>query len=355
LRREVVDIFRGLGIEGKAGLPQLIRCLKDKDSEVRWQAADAIARIGPEAESAASALADALQDREDEVRSSAAYALSVIGPAAKTAVPALIQAMQDDSQYTRIRAAEALWQITGSAKDALPVLIDLLKKGEDPDAADAARLLGKFGPAAKEVVTILRQKTQSDSRALATAAATALWKITGDPEEALPRLIELIETGPNEAGLAIHAIEKMGPAARRAAPTLRAYLGRDLSTTTVHAAEALWRVTGSSKETLPILRKALADDPTRVPTHEEERNRERAFETIHELGPEAAPLLPQILKVHCHDKYLAALLGRMGPAAREAVPVLVAMLDDPFPGYEEAAAEALKRVDSVEAARRGIK
>ena len=40
----------------------------------------------------------------------------------------------------------------------------------------------------------------------------------------------------------------------------------------------------------------------------------------------------------------AEALGNMGPAAREAVPVLEKLLRDKDPGIRQAAAEALKRI-----------
>jgi hypothetical protein len=63
---------------GKQGVPTLIQALKDKDSHIRYQAANALDEIGSDAKNAISALNDAVKDENIHVRFAATKALMVI-------------------------------------------------------------------------------------------------------------------------------------------------------------------------------------------------------------------------------------------------------------------------------------
>jgi hypothetical protein len=96
----------------------------------------------------------------------------------------------------------------------------------------------------------------SDSAGLAVAAAEAQWRITG-ADDVLPVLTAQI-SGP--AGYAaLRAIATMGAAAEPAVPSVAALLPdphRRLS-----AALTLWRLTGDTERTLPILTESWHDKP----------------------------------------------------------------------------------------------
>ena len=77
---------------GQSAVPALAEALKDKNSVVRTNAAQALKKIGPEAQAAAPALVEALNDKEPVVRGHAAEVLGQIG---ELAVPALAKALQD--------------------------------------------------------------------------------------------------------------------------------------------------------------------------------------------------------------------------------------------------------------------
>jgi hypothetical protein len=71
-----------------------IKQMKNRDSDMRDEAIKAMQHIGPE-KAVVEALARALRDREAQVRADAAYALSKFGTAAKTAFPVLLAALKD--------------------------------------------------------------------------------------------------------------------------------------------------------------------------------------------------------------------------------------------------------------------
>jgi hypothetical protein len=86
-----------LGRIGRAAVPSLIQALKNRDPDVRKEAALVLARIGPDAFQAVPDLTALLDDENEEVRKAAARALGQIGPDAAEAVPALMRLLVQPS------------------------------------------------------------------------------------------------------------------------------------------------------------------------------------------------------------------------------------------------------------------
>jgi serine/threonine protein kinase/HEAT repeat protein len=113
-----------------ASVDDLRRALKDKDPDMREQAAARLAKLGPKAEPAMHDLADTLTDAKNppKVRSFAALAIGKIGDKAKPVVPALAKSLER-SQPLEIRrnVAEALAFINYPAnKEAIPDMLDVI-------------------------------------------------------------------------------------------------------------------------------------------------------------------------------------------------------------------------------------
>ena len=75
------------------------------------------------------------------------------------------------------------------------------------------------------------------------------------------------------------------------------------------------------------------------------------FWMLERCGPEAAPAIPELVRVLSHDYYwyrqlAAQALGAIGPAAREAVPHLEKILENPeeLPRVLAAAWSALRKI-----------
>jgi hypothetical protein len=86
-----------LGRIGRAAVPSLVQALKNRDPDVRKEAALVLARIGPDAFQAVPDLTALLDDENEEVRKAAARALGQIGPDAAEAVPALMRLLVQPS------------------------------------------------------------------------------------------------------------------------------------------------------------------------------------------------------------------------------------------------------------------
>ncbi|MGF1578110.1 MAG: HEAT repeat domain-containing protein [Gemmataceae bacterium] len=87
---------------------------QDKDTFVRGAAALAMGQIGGNSQAAA-ALAKGLKDKSLHIRTHASYALGRMGRSAQTVVPALVEALKDSSVTVRRNAKNALQRIDPAA------------------------------------------------------------------------------------------------------------------------------------------------------------------------------------------------------------------------------------------------
>ncbi|MFO0964375.1 MAG: HEAT repeat domain-containing protein [Gemmataceae bacterium] len=186
------------------------------------------------------------------------------------AVPGVIKALSDEDARIRGIAALALRHIGPAAKDAAPALAEALRDMDISVASEAAQALGAIGPAA------------------APALAAALKK----------------DASPAVVVRACEAIRILGPAAKECVPTLIATLKKPKDLENV----------------LPVLEALGRIGPAAAPA---------AGEIVRLLRPEAlkeakaGPLLEDGMRAQA-----VHTLGRLGPGAKEAVPVLIGIFKD---------------------------
>lgn len=291
-----------------------------------------------------------------DVRSQAAYALAQIGPAARDAVPALREALRTRSSPV-FPLAYALWNITGRVDWVVPELVDLLDESNTP-GEEVFMLLARIGPAAQGAVPALRRyltdiprpafvdPTLSAVQALGwigpgarpavpdleklldskwpeqrKSAALALWRIDRRARQAVPVLVEVLKGGRSSAA---------APAGVEAAPSVRA-----------QAAEALGVIGAEAREAIPALREASQDQDRDL--------RVAAAASLWCLEGDAAAVPPVLLAALRGEDGLVPqmaveALGRLGPRARAAVPAIRDLLDNEDIGLRHAAAAALRQI-----------
>ena len=106
-----------IGSEAKAAVPNLIKCLRDRDHRMRFLAALALGNIAKEPAVSVPALIARLEDTDVGVRERSAIALGKFGDQANSAIPALLKAHQTQHQNLRRLAAEALKKIDPEAAE----------------------------------------------------------------------------------------------------------------------------------------------------------------------------------------------------------------------------------------------
>jgi HEAT repeat protein len=238
----------------------------------------AVAKTGPDAGKSFSGLIKLLDERDPRLSAAASAALVQMGPAAKPAVPTLIKLVKEKGVRTR-PACMTLGKLGTTAKEAIPAIAELLQ--DEVYTRTAFEALCEFGPDASpllpRLVKVVRARDLSDS-------AT---------NNVLSR--------PNCIRFVIELTHDRSPA-RRA------------------DAQRLWKVIGPEDSRFLVL--LLRSEDTRV--------HDLIVDKLCGLGPAVVPEVAGLLKDNDVDLRQIAVrtLGRIGPAAKDAVPALAALLHD---------------------------
>lgn len=279
---------------------------KNPESMPRWLAV--MKSSGP----AASGVADAFQD---------------VAPSTSTPISDLLEVLQAGEPPAQLLAIERLARI----KPVSPELVDALGRALSGDilvGEKAAATLGEFDPPALRAVPALIQ-------AFILYNSLEAVKRMGPP--AIPALAGILKDGAVEPRRrAARALGFMGVQACD-------FLVRALSTDSNEfvrqsAAEALGRLGPSGKASIPALIEALNDNNAGV--------RLIAAAALGSMAVVARPAIPALILAVGRDNYHAVTaLGRFGPAASEALPVLKKAMTSRNDFIRKAAVEAIGRIE----------
>lgn len=278
-------------------LPELIRALRHRLASTRLQAVKAISKQGEKALDAANALTAVLNDDDESVREAAAHAIGQLGP---TAVPSIIKMLGNTDKYIRRHAVWALGKLGPQAASALPALCKALRDADPRTASGAAQALGELGPAGAAAVPDLAEAMRGTNVVLCRLAAKALSQI--GPPAFSTLLVHLTHHDPFVKGEAAMAVGWMGPAAAPAVTSLISILCMSPPTTAPARPVVVPKSESSSVEEIPP-------------------------------GPVDTARIAAV-----------TALGRIGPAAQEAVPSLIKYEKDGCPGVQSAVVQALRLI-----------
>jgi len=295
-----------------------------------------------------------MTDLKPETRVEAIKALSTFGVNGygREAAAAIVEAVRgydmerpdaDDGKI--LVAAQAA--LTKIGDESVPALVEELKKGKKRGRQFAAgTLLQGYGPEAKGAVPALAAAIKDEDKSTRDLAARALMTIDRDGNAVTTVIATLADRDEDIRLLALMVVQAYGPKARRALPQILAIATKDDSASNRRLAiEALQSMKTEAKIVLPALRRALRDDSLDV--------RAVALQYLQQLGPAAKEAVPELvagLKT-AKDKlqpvsrlivvkvgsvngvrevperiWIVDTLGKIGPAAKEAVPALTELL-----------------------------
>jgi HEAT repeat protein len=398
---EYTEILLALGPEA---VSPLTAALRHTSSRTRAWAAYTLSRFGRNAREAIPALVEALSVpslRETVRRRSSAYdwqglefyqiavTLGDLGAEARPAVPLILDFLRDGAEpiYYNPPSNQPLDLLAAlkSIDPSLTLLIDAREKLRDPSRPESeaalTTLIGALGSKEKrtrELAAFILSECQAlpynISPAERDAAIAALTRaledeIPGVRWSAAPALVRMTWIQPHPRQDALY---------RSALPVLVEALAKDRTHARVRAlaANAFRHFPGSAGADLqagPVLLEALNDPDQRV-------QREALFalaavsrrpEHVQAVVRRAITLL-RAKRVFPTDQQVIGLLGELGPAAAEAVPVLQEILDKDLPqaargvstsggggpmmsiagteAYAKQVRDALKRIDPKAAA-----
>jgi HEAT repeat protein len=148
------------GTAAAADVDMLIKQMKDKDAEVRRQAAMELAQAGADAKPALDVLIAGLKDKDLYVRRFSAQAIGAIGPDAKSAIGPLTAVMRDPKEAKEVMEAvvTALGKVA-NGKGGVDALVKVAKDpGQEADVRrKAVEALGVMGAEAKYAVPALTE------------------------------------------------------------------------------------------------------------------------------------------------------------------------------------------------------
>jgi uncharacterized protein (TIGR02996 family) len=419
-------------------IPHVLAGLRDRARSVREKAAEALAELA-DAESDptlfAPPLLAVLDDTSATVRRCAVTALGQMkgkrradfltrlvmpghqGPHADAydttalvelenqVVAGLIAAVDDPAEEVRVQAVEALHRWEELPPEALEPLLRFVEAGHRDDhrvkALQAMRSAETFPETiVPRLIALFSHQNDGWGQDVAGTAADLLTKVGAT---AVPALIAaLTHTSDRVVGLAIRALDDMGPPAAAAVPHLMPFANDPDPARRAFVIEILGQMQ-TLDQTLPVLRAALddphadarrlatyalarigegarlaipdllrhTDDPDdsvrhavvyalgqleadpadRLPVYRAalkdsyESNRSQALEGLAEMGPVPPALFAEVATL-CQDgnewvrRSAIRAVCHLAPSASEAVPFVRAMLDAPENGVRETAIEA---------------
>ncbi len=257
---------------GPPVLPLLRESLKDDDPRVRAGAAEALREMATlsrllkgtpslgivladpaDLAPAAPALADALNDPDSNVRNQAAIALAWVAPTDNRSVPILVQLLEGKDSPLSNTSFLALQSMGSGAKDAFPTLERVLTSNPVPLVrVEAAYAVASSagGAACTPLAQALADDKNGDVR---TAAICAMARLRPACPQALPALIGTLG---QKQFWAIDALTKLGPSA---VPALTTALKSSDSNVREDAVKALAQMKPLSPEAVQALMLALKD------------------------------------------------------------------------------------------------
>jgi len=242
--------------------------------------------------------------------------------------------------------ADARSSLRNGGADAVPVLVGILSGWTAPSDAElrcaAAELLTNLGPDAADAAPALVAALQDGDPHVRSVCASALPKVGAPADAAVPPLAELLKT--QYVVVAARALSEYRGAAATSLPALLDVLQDESQNAEArwNAARAIGKIGPAAVSAVPALIDASHDEEWTI--------REHCAESIGEIGPSAGPLGVAALRSMLTDPHLRVRrdavrsLGYFGEAAREAMPEISKLVDDPEEMVRQAAKTALEAI-----------
>lgn len=305
-----------------------------KDTEVPTERRVAfirnLAQMKEDFASAAATLKELCADDDLQVRMSAAIALGHEGENLEVVLEILREGLKSDDNNISQRAVQYLGEIGVPAAPALPDLIELAGRSKEWQQSQVAQVLFKIAPSKPEVHDVIVQS-------LSSPIFIEQSQFSKHGETLIPRLTKAIQE--ERDPIRSRAAELLGyfeAKASSAVPALQALMASDKGEAGLAATVALARIAPDTADLLPRLMAAYDSPSTKY----------KVAEGLIAQGSRAVAILPKLIEEiegGSEQGYVYKIIGKMGAAAKPALPLMMQNISDPLRGY--AISEALGNLD----------
>jgi HEAT repeat protein len=309
VRSAFLTAIGSLGPRARESVPSVRSLLRDDSAAIRIQVIDVLSHCAPRDERLVDDLMSLLDDPDAQVQRRTIDAIRSLGPAGIKALPVIIRKLRAADREVRLAAAEMIGSHGRSAADAVPALILMLDDPTPELQTVAAQTLGKLGKAAQPAFEPLTVLLRAEPVKVREAAAATMGSLGVDAEVIRPHLARALRDNESDVRrAAMTAIQRLGPQGSLFVPDLIGLAGR--------------------KDTLMSVQRLL-----------------RRFER---RGPDVRSL-PELAKQLEHEQVAVRLLaikflGLAGRNAREHVPALERLREDPSNEVREQAKAASEQI-----------
>lgn len=344
---------------------ELIEDLRSDERQERRDAARTLSMMREKASPATAELVKGLRDRDSQIWFHSVTALANMGPAAgDEAIPALIEAFRDSSRYeeqVRFRSAHALARM---GRKVIPALREAMESSSSDTRQGVCMALGTMGPDAKDGYDLMAKGLRDESLRVRTAAAEAF----GEKEELSNGTIPLLQEALKQekdfvrasAAKAMARYGRAGSVFRK--PLLAAHDAEGDEGTRAEHLRALAAVGTGGKTLTPLIKQAMLsssgdlkmaalDALLYLKSDAKELNqlasewlrsgdvalREKAGEILAVIGSGAASVVPSLMKVangindHGEAPWATNALVRIGSASIQPLLAKAGTLTEPAP------------------------
>lgn len=311
-------------------------------------------------------LVQMLGDEENAVTQEALLALTLMDPDPALVKPALEQILQTRGEIGCLQGATQLLQRLDRAAAQATLIRALESNRRVRGRVWAASAVGTSDDDERSVATALERciRNPAEDMLVRLSAIRGLIRLQEPISESMMALLCAGILSPDRElrVFAFLVLQDLGPHAQSALPTLQESLADEDPDTRIAALNVLGRI-GPEPEIIQLLIVALRDPYVAV--------RNTAIAVLRRFGPKARDAVPALVAL-LQDPRLhsvteserltdelgpwpaARALGAIGAEARPAVPQLLRALADRNLDIREAAAAALRRIDPEAAARAGV-
>jgi HEAT repeat protein len=343
---------------GKPVEPVVVEALNDDEPNVRHCAVRGLVIFSEDVDRLLPQLIVRLDDPDPEVQNAAADKIFNLGEAALAAVPALKEQLESGAPHVRAQAAGTLWKVTDQAEPSCSTLIELLGHEDLEIRRSAMIYLGLMGADAAPAVPVLAaMRDEIDSYPasvyhLAHHWADALEDIGTPAAAAVPQLLEFAKDS-NQRDLgrqaAIAALAEIGASDQRTVPVLLELIDREDYSIQRSAVDALGDLSAEPERVVPALVE-VAEESSRL--------QDATIRALGRFGPDAEAAVPLIEKMLEQPEgrlrlCAAEALWRIEGDARRSLPTLIDVLSDPNTRLRSRAAEILEQIGPSAASAAG--